>query len=100
MLDPLLFPLDSRGQIRKDKKKYGMDHEVGKPSGKGVSITTGKPPPYRQPPLANKVGEARWRQPEQQKEAFLGNERSLKWGLLIPHTTTQLTSNIEMSWLS
>lgn len=64
-----------------------MNQQVKEPSGKGGSATAGKPPPYKPPPLANKGGEARWRQLEPKNKAFSGNERNSKWGP--PYTLTQ-----------
>ncbi|KAM2151870.1 hypothetical protein ACFX1R_046274 [Malus domestica] len=54
----LLFSLDSRGQAGQDKKKYGMNQQVGESSGKTMSTNAGKPLPYK-PSLANKGGRAR-----------------------------------------
>ena len=45
-----------------------------------MTPVAGKPPHYRPPPLVDKEGETRRRQPEPKKKTFSGNDCSPKWG--------------------
>ncbi|KAM2877073.1 hypothetical protein COP2_020019 [Malus domestica] len=90
----LLFHLlEEKENKGKKKEEAGTSQPIGEiqepireSSETGIPSAAGKPLPYRPSPLANKGGDARWRQPEPKNEAFSSNEHSPKWGrFYTPH---------------